>query len=356
MRREPEVSELALSWPMQGEEEAVRQERLLQRLQALTRYHQARCSPFAALLRAFPGWESGGLECLPWVSARLFKHLDLRSVPESSIQRQLISSGTSGGVLSRVTLDRETASLQSRILVRTLELVLGRTRRPLWILDRQPSVNGGTLSARGAGALGVSLFGRSLHPLQDVEGQWCEAALDRALAAAENRPLILFGFTFLVWEFLNWLELRGIKLSLPASTVLLHTGGWKKLQDRAVSPERFRERVRQYLGPVAVHNFYGMAEQTGSVFLECEHGRLHCTAYNHLIVRDPWTLQPQAIGERGLIQVLSALPQSYPGHSLLTEDLGVVDVDDGCECGWRGPAFRVLGRVPKTALRGCSNV
>ena len=62
------------------------------------------------------------------------------------------------------------------------------------------------------------------------------------------------------------------------------------------------------------------------------------------------------IREIGLIQTLSLLPLSYPGHNILTEDLGVIHGIDDCSCGRKGKYFTVLGRVPNTELRGCSDV
>jgi hypothetical protein len=54
-----------------------------------------------------------------------------------------------------------------------------------------------------------------------------------------------------------------------------------------------------------------------------------------------------------VIEVVSILPRSYPGHVLLTDDLGVVDgVDDGDRSGKR---FHVLGRLPRAEPRGCSD-
>ena len=53
--------------------------------------------------------------------------------------------------------------------------------------------------------------------------------------------------------------------------------------------------------------------------------------------------------------MLSALPESYPGHSILTEDLARVEAVDSCPCGRHGKAVSVLGRVPKAELRGCSD-
>ena len=60
-------------------------------------------------------------------------------------------------------------------------------------------------------------------------------------------------------------------------------------------------------------------------------------------------------GEVGLVQVVSCLPTSYPGHSLLTEDLGVIRGVDDPRLGMKGRFFEILGRVPQAELRGCSD-
>jgi hypothetical protein len=60
-------------------------------------------------------------------------------------------------------------------------------------------------------------------------------------------------------------------------------------------------------------------------------------------------------GEPGLVQVLSVLPTSYPGHSLLTEDVGVIRGTDRADVTLKGRCFEILGRVPRAELRGCSD-
>lgn len=60
-------------------------------------------------------------------------------------------------------------------------------------------------------------------------------------------------------------------------------------------------------------------------------------------------------GEAGIVQVVSMLPESYPGHSLLTEDEGVILGEDDCPCGRRGKYFKILGRLPQAEIRGCSD-
>jgi phenylacetate-coenzyme A ligase PaaK-like adenylate-forming protein len=98
-----------------------------------------------------------------------------------------------------------------------------------------------------------------------------------------------------------------------------------------------------------------MVEQVGSVFFECEHGHLHTPLYADVIVRNPLTLAPSPMGEAGVIQVLSLLPRSYPGHSLLTEDMGTVLGEDDCPCGRQGRYFAVHGRMRNVEVRGCSD-
>jgi hypothetical protein len=103
-----------------------------------------------------------------------------------------------------------------------------------------------------------------------------------------------------------------------------------------------------------VHNFYGMAEQIGTVFLEgTGRGGLYCPDFADVIVRDPATWEETPTGTPGVVQVVSTLPRSYPGHLLLTEDTGVVHgVDDG---DWPGKRFSVFGRLSRAEPRGCGD-
>ena len=61
-------------------------------------------------------------------------------------------------------------------------------------------------------------------------------------------------------------------------------------------------------------------------------------------------------GKRGLIQLFSLLPTSYPGHNILTEDIGEIVGQDNCKCGLKGKYFLVHGRAKQAEIRGCSDV
>ena len=128
-----------------------------------------------------------------------------------------------------------------------------------------------------------------------------------------------------------------------------------KLEGEAVSKQEFKRKLRALNGIARVHDYYGMAEQTGSIFMECDQGHLHCSDYSAVLFRRVRDFSLCGVGERGLIQVMSVLPRSYPGHNLLTEDEGrLLGVDD-CPCGRKGVYFEVLGRTKAAELRGCSD-
>jgi len=329
---------------------------LIRGMNRLTDSHRDRCVEYARVLRAAdPGLrDATQLGDVPYLPISLFKWLELRSVPSDEIFKVLTSSGTTTQMTSRIYLDVETARLQTRALSSIITHYLGLTRRPMLIIDH-PNVikDRRQLSARGAGILGMLSYGRDHHYVLDDDMRLDRPALDAWLERHAGEELLLFGFTFMVWEhFYNVLRVAGIDLS---KATLVHSGGWKRLADIAVSNEIFKSRLQTAFGLERVHNFYGMAEQVGSVFFDCPAGFFHAPNFADVLVRDPTTWEPAALGDEGVVEVLSLLPRSYPGHALLTEDLGTVHGVDDCPCGRMGSRFTVSGRVPKVQIRGCSD-
>ncbi|MFR9776459.1 acyl-protein synthetase [Micromonospora sp. MS34] len=330
-----------------------KEKRLRDELSALVAHHRQACPPYARILDALAATDDAATVAdLPWLPVRLFKTRKLVSVPEDQVIRVLTSSGTTGEV-SRIHLDREAAATQSRMLARTLATVLGPRRLPMLVVDRSGVVGDRrSYSARGAGALGMVNFGRDHLWLLDADDRPDVDALRAFLDRHGREPFLIFGFTFMVWTYLYEVAREhGLDLS---QGILVHSGGWKKLVDRAVDNAEFRRRLGADTGLTRIHNFYGMVEQIGTVFLEGpEGGSLYCPDFADVIIRDPVTWREAPVGTPGVIEVLSTLPTSYPGHVLLTEDLGVVHgVDDGH---WPGKRFSVLGRLPRAEARGCSD-
>jgi hypothetical protein len=333
--------------------------RLLRELNALSRMHYERCTEYRNLVDGFgmvPG-DAAALEDVPLVHVRMFKRLRLKSIPDSAVFKTLTSSGTTGQVPSRIYLDADAAQAQTRMLVRILQTYLGDRRLPMLLIDH-PSVvkDRASFSARGAGILGLSNFGRGhVYALNDGDMSINLDAIGRFVERYAGETVLMFGFTFMVWKyFVQALASNSIKLAFN-NAILFHSGGWKKLEREAVSNEVFRAELAERAGVRHVHGFYGMVEQTGTVHVECEHGFLHAPSAADVIIRNPLDWSVCKSGQEGVIQLLSTLPTSYPGHSILSEDRGILHGEDDCACGRKGKYFRVLGRVPMAELRGCSD-
>lgn len=319
---------------------------LLKGLNQLTQHHLENCAAYSFLFRnlKLPTPPYSAKELAPWLPVSLFKEHELLSIQRSQIYKILLSSGTTGTLPSKIFLDSLTSRLQTQALANIMTHFLGTQRLPLLIIDTEKVIkNPKEFSARGAAILGMLTFGRD--PLYFLDANIQE--IEKWLRRHSHESIFIFGFTFMVWE-----HLFASSLEIP-NGILFHSGGWKKLQDREVSPEIFKKKALDAVGITRSHNFYGMVEQVGSIFVECEKGRLHTPAFADVIFRDSKTWKPS---NEGVIEVLSLLPHSYPGHILLTEDLGRSFGVDNCPCGRKGETFLVSGRVPQVEPRGCSDV
>src|SRR5579872_1222435 len=329
---------------------------LLDLLNETTRWHRARCVEYDRLLRILhPGFDAADrLDDIPFVPVGLFKTHKLLSVPTEAVTTILSSSGTTGQQVSRIYLDRVTAQRQTAALVHALSAILGTERLPMIIIDTEAVLRDpAQFSARAAGIRGLMNFGRQHFYALDQNMELDRQGLAGFVSKHGGRPFLMFGFTFMVWQyFYQRIAEAGMDLSRG---ILIHSGGWKKLQDQAVTNSEFKSRLHKSTGLKRVHNFYGLAEQVGGIFLEGEDGYLHPPNFCDVIIRDPVTWHQAPPGVPGVIQVLSPVPLSYPGHSILTEDIGVLHSTDDPASEWQGKSFTVIGRAPRAELRGCSD-
>lgn len=296
------------------------------------------------------------LAALPFLPVSTFKERKLLSIPEEKIYKTITSSGTSGQKVSKIFLDTETSMRQQQVLSRIVSDFIGDKRLPLLILDCPQVLRDRALfSARGAGILGFSIFGkdRCFALTADMEPDF--DAVDTFLKKHAGERILLFGFTYILWkQFICRLEEQGKRLAIPEG-ILIHGGGWKKLANEAVSREELKSRILRATDIRHVHEYYGMAEQTGCIYMECECGHLHASNWSDIMVRRPEDYGMCGKGEPGILQVMTPLAHSYPGHNLLTEDLGILLGEDDCPCGRMGKYFSVIGRIPKSEVRGCSD-
>lgn len=358
-----------LSLPPYSQNKAEKIGIMTERLRELTVHHLEQCPAYRRMMTSvglkqetldqFDGTSKTYYD-LPFLPVRLFKEMDLRSVGEEEVSKTMTSSGTTGQAVSRIYLDRATAANQQKVMVRIVSDFTGSERMPMLIIDCPSVVNNRVMfSARGAGILGFSIFGVHRTYALDDDMRLDVEAVRAFLDKHQGQRILLFGFTFMIWqhfyhELVRLQEEENIRFDF-SNAIMIHGGGWKKLASQAVNQEDFQTKLREICGLKDIHDYYGMVEQTGCIYMQCEYGHLHASVFSDIIVRDPLTFRPVPHGTKGIVQVVSVLPESYPGHSLLTEDEGIVLGEDDCPCGRMGKYFKILGRLKDAEIRGCSD-
>ena len=341
---------------------------MTERLCKLTLHHMNHCNSYKRMIESvgineealdkFDGISKTYYD-LPFLPVRLFKELSLKSVEDKEVFKTMTSSGTSGQAVSKIYCDRTTAVNQQKTMVKIVSEFTGSSRMPMLIIDC-PSVvkNRAMFSARGAGILGFSIFGSDKCYALDDSMQLDIESVTAFLEKHKGKKILMFGFTFMIWQhfYQELLRLKKDDVYFDLSNaVMIHGGGWKKLISQAVSPQEFADRMQDVCGLKDIHDYYGMVEQTGCIYMQCECGHLHASIFSDVIIRNPIDFSPAEIGETGIIQVVSMIPESYPGHSLLTEDEGVLLGEDDCPCGRKGKYFKINGRLKNAEIRGCSD-
>lgn len=323
----------------------------------LVKDHEKRCEKYRYFIKAMKMAKTyRSIDEIPMLPVGLFKRQELKSIKEEEIFKTITSSGTSNQQVSKIYLDEENAANQQKTLAKIMEEVIGGKRVPMLIIDSKNVFKDRRMfSARGAGILGFSIlssrrcFALDEHMNLDIKG------IETFLETYKEGPILIFGFTYMIWEyFYKALKKEHKKIDLSRG-ILIHGGGWKKMQKEAVSKEKYKEEIRKVSRISKIYDYYGMAEQTGCIYLECDHGHLHASTFSDILIRDMKNFSVCEIGKEGCIEVLSPAATAYPGHAILTQDQGILLGIDDCPCGRKGKYFKVTGRMKHAEIRGCSD-
>jgi len=327
-------------------------------INSLTGHHYLNSKNYRKLLDYFNYDKkiTKNLQDVPFLPVKLFKEFELKSVKEGDVVKVLLSSGTTSSQPSKIYLDKENANAQSKVLNIIMKTILGKERAPMLVIDKNPKIlNRKTLNARMAAINGFSIFGRNHVYLLDENENIDHKSLNNFLSKYSNKKFFIFGFTSVVYENLvKKLSKKFLKFNFK-NGILLHGGGWKKMERMKISNKIFKESLNQQTGLKNIYNYYGLVEQTGSIFVECKCGYFITSVFSDILIRDK-NFNVLKNGSRGFIQLFSTLPTSYPGHSILTEDIGEIVENHKCRCSMQGKRFLVHGRIKEAEIRGCSDV
>ena len=338
--------------------QAEKEQFYVESLSAITKYHYEHCPEYRRIIDTLYRGETAALSIgdIPFIPVSLFKEYELLSIAKSAVTKTMTSSGTTGQRPSKIFLDKTTAFNQSKVLTKLVSSFTGPKRLPMLVVDTNLVTKDRNLfSARGAGVLGFSMVGYDVTFALTESMTIDLEKVQTFLKKHEGEQILIFGFTSIIWQHL-YLELNRLGITLPLERgVMIHGGGWKKLVEQAVDNDALKARIHEVTGVSRIHNYYGMVEQTGSIFIECSEGYLHASLFSDILIRNVSNFEIMPVEEQGLIQLVSLLPLSYPGHSIITEDLGTIVGIDDCPCGRKGKYFKVHGRIKNAEVRGCSD-
>lgn len=332
-------------------------------------YHLEYCPAFANYCanRGFrAGQEVSDIGGLPFVPVQAFKAFgsDLLVTNAGDEKTFFMNSSATSGTPSSINVSRSNAKRQAVGMARVISEFLGSKKRPFIIFDVNPkrSASGG-VGARYGATVGYMTFSSQAHFVleEDENGgiRLNHEALSHALkeVAAHGQPPVIFGFTYVIFDTLKRLG-DDEPLALFKAGNILHIGGWKKLESQKISKADFNHLVSRRFGLTAddVVDVYGFTEQMGVNYPSFGLAEKVAPNFARVLVRDPDTLELLPSGQEGLLQFISPLPLSYPGVSVLTDDLGVVTSEFGEVQGRWGTQFRITGRAKNAEVRGCGDI
>ena len=327
-------------------------------IKLLNNHHYNNCQKYKKIIKSLYAYKpiKNKIKNFPMLPVKIFKKFDLFSVKKNQIVKKLVSSGTSGQELSKIFLDKKNAKNQVKVLKKIMTTVLGEKRLPMLIVDQNPKVlNRSIFNARTAAIYGFSVFGRNYCYLLDDKGNIDYNVLNNFLKMHGKEKFFIFGFTSLIFNNLIKKLLPNRVIGNFTNGILVHGGGWKKLEKVKIDNKIFKKKLFKKIKLKQIYNYYGLVEQTGSIFFECSKGNHFTTSiFSDIIIRDK-NFNVMEKGKKGLIQLLSLLPTSYPGHNILTEDIGEIIDKKKCKCGLKGKFFLVHGRAKQAEIRGCSD-
>jgi hypothetical protein len=325
----------------------------------LTSYHYKKSKLYKKYLNGlkYDPKKKYELSKIPFLPVRLFKEFDFLSIDKKNIYKILNSSGTSSEKLSKIYLDKLNALNQIKILQKIFNTINGSSRLPMLIIDKQiTNLDRNKFNASIAAIKGFSIFANYVTYLLGENSEIDYDKLNNFLNRNKKNNFLIFGFTHNIYlNLIKKLDLKKIKYNSFSNALLLHGGGWKKLEKKKIKRKKFNELLNHKLKIKNIKNYYGLVEQIGSIFFECKCGYFIPSNYSEIIIRDQ-NFKEVSYGKKGFVQLLSLLPTSYPGHSILTEDIGEMIYDPKCDCYGHGKRFLIHGRIKSAELRGCANI
>ena len=295
----------------------------------LFRRQATECAPYReylSLIGCDPA-HVGGVEQIPFLPIRLFKHRDIycgQGAPEVVFT----SSATTGMTPSRHPM--ASLALYERAFTEAFRRFYGDPEG--WslyaLLPNYLQRKGSSLiymadrliAACGSGGFYLDEYEKLIADME-----------------ADAKPKILLGVSYALWDLA---ERYAPKLG---NTIVMETGGMKGYREE-LPKELFHKILCEGFGVEKIHSEYGMAELTSQAYSKGEN-RFYCPPWMRVLVRDvndPCDVRQRA--GRGGLNIID-LANYYSCAFLQTEDVGRLHADG---------SFEIEGRIDHSEIRGCN--
>ena len=296
---------------------------------------------------------------IPFLPSSIFKSHILKSL---SSEYKIIQSSGSGGDKSNIYIDQNTSMLQRLALTNILKNLIGSQRKTFFIVDLPRSNDKpiSKLSARYAGMSGYLMAAKEtvyllkLNKNNKIELNY--AAIEKMKKKNLKEPIIIIGYTYMIWKYIcENKKFHKINLNVNNDSKFIHFGGWKKISNK-VNKIDFNNTLKTKLNikKEFILDIYGFSEQLGSIYFSKGDGGNVVNGYSEVLVRDFDSLNVVQDGRIGYLQFLSVLPLSYPGFSILNDDIGYISKREK-KNGFEYVEFKVLNRLERLEPRGCGD-
>jgi len=333
-------------------------------------HHYKNCEPYQKFCkrRGFDGKSNfTSAVDIPSLPVQAFKEYGnfLKSSSNHNRENLILQSSATSGRPSSVSVDRVTAKRQIISMSKILMSYVGSEKKPFIVVDADPKYSSGNiLGARGAATTGFLNFAKSATYLLKEKKNVLSLDVKKLEEVVKffdqnHQKPIVFGFTYVLYEHILKNDNIFGDVNLGADSLLIHIGGWKKLEDKKVSKREFNSLVEKRLGikPNNIIDVYGFTEHMGLIYPSFGEGYKTTSIFSDVIARDPVTFAPLEEGKEGILEFISPLPYSYPGLAITTDDLGIVENFRGDKNSeFFGKKFIVTGRAKNAEVRGCGDI
>ena len=299
-------------------------------------------------------------EDVPYLPSGIFKKINLKSTKLSN--KIISSSGSTGQNKSIINIDSITSNFQKISLSKILNSTLNKKRKPFFIIDLEPNENfsQNIISARYAGMSGYLMAATSKNYLLKLDEN-NRIIIDQKKIAElkkiiKKEPIVLIGYTYMFWSYLLKEQINLNKILCHKDTKIIHFGGWKKLEDKKVTKKIFINKIQNIINidSNSILDIYGFSEQLGTIYIAKGLSGCNVSSYSHILIRDPKTLEVAKDGDAGFMQFLSIIPLSYPGFSILNDDIGYIS-NRKIVKNVEKIEFKINSRLDKLETRGCGD-